>query len=314
MMSAVHPSTPVSPNTSFSYRAFGLRITSEHELPELERSEFGETTLSVTWLASVAADSVVDAPPTRAGDRCIGLSFARVAAFSIYPDEKQITVKPAAGSESVARLPLLGPVMAIFLHLNGRLVLHGSGVACGPGMVAFVGDKGAGKSTTAAAAVSTGWPLVSDDLLACGSSPTGWTAEATYAHLKLNTDAAGSIKLDRAHFLPPPHANFPKQQIRLPVHHVGLIPFRAMCVLERSHDFALERRSTELGLAAVLRFAYVLRYAQLFLTGKEAIEHFSRCVAFAQAVPIYTLKLPVTLGQLTSAVSRLDAGLTAVGC
>ena len=203
--------------------------------------------------------------------------------------------------------------MAIFLHLSRRLVLHGSGVACGSGLVAFVGDKGAGKSTTAAAAVSRGWPLVSDDLLVCAPTQSGWTAEATYAQLKLNPDAAGSIKLDGADLLPSPHANFPKQQIRLPFHPVDSIPFRAVCVLERSDSFALERRSAEIGLAAVLRFAYVLRYAQLFLTGTDAVEHFGRCVAFAQTVPIFTLKLPSTLARMNWALSQLDTGLTEAG-
>ena len=313
MTSAAQISTQVSPEKPFSYKAFGLRIASDLELPELERFSSDVFDLRVEWLESLTADSVADISPMPTADGRIVLSFARVAAFSIEPHERRVTVQPAEGAESVARLPLLGPVMAIWLHLDRRLVLHGSGVACGSGVVAFVGDKGAGKSTTAAASVLAGWPLVSDDLLVCGPTLTGWKAEATYAQLKLNPDAAEAIKLEQGDFLPSPHAHFYKRQVRLPVYKAEAIPFRALCVLERSDIFALNRRSSELGLAAVLRFAYVLRYAHLFVAGTDAVEHFSRCVAFAQAVPIFTLKVPSTLDQLSLAVSQLDTGLAQAG-
>ena len=313
MRLAAQTHNPILPDKPFSYRAFGLRIVSDLELPELERIPHGETDLRVNWLKSVTVDSLADISPMRTADGRVTLSFARVAAFLIDADGRQVTVQPAEGSEGVARLPLLGPVMAICLHLDRRLVLHGSGVACGSGIVAFVGDKGAGKSTTAAASVLAGWPLVSDDLLVCGPSSDGWKAEATYAQLKLNFDAAEAIRLDQGDLLPSPHANFPKRQLRLPFHQAEATPFRALCVLERSEIFALERLSSELSFAAVLRFAYVLRYADLFLTGLDGVEHFGRCAAFAQAVPIYTLRVPPTLDQLRLAVSQLDTGLAEAG-
>ena len=60
---------------------------------------------------------------------------------------------------------LLGPVAAVYLTCLDLLVLHGSAVKIGSKGIAFLGDKGAGKSTTALALLAQGFPLVTDDLL-----------------------------------------------------------------------------------------------------------------------------------------------------
>jgi hypothetical protein len=63
------------------------------------------------------------------------------------------------------RAHLMGRVLATSLFLDGGLPLHGSAVAFGSGVVAFLAPKGYGKSSTALALTAVGARLVTDDTL-----------------------------------------------------------------------------------------------------------------------------------------------------
>jgi hypothetical protein len=57
-----------------------------------------------------------------------------------------------------------GAGFAMALHLRGAFILHASVVAVAGRAILVIGDSGAGKSSTAAALVRGGCPLVSDDM------------------------------------------------------------------------------------------------------------------------------------------------------
>jgi hypothetical protein len=63
-------------------------------------------------------------------------------------------------------------VLPRMLHLRGTPCLHASAVRVGSAVVGFAGRSGSGKSTVAASLASTGYPLVTDDVL-----PLQWIAE-----------------------------------------------------------------------------------------------------------------------------------------
>lgn len=76
-----------------------------------------------------------------------------------------VVVDPSTGSSDAAvRRFVLGPGFRAVLLQQGHLVLHGSAVAVDGRAVAFVGDSGAGKSTTAAGFAARGHPFLSDDV------------------------------------------------------------------------------------------------------------------------------------------------------
>ena len=60
---------------------------------------------------------------------------------------------------------LLGPVMGFVLRVRGVVCLHASAVAVDRKAVVFIGDAGAGKSTTAMAMGRLGYPIISDDIV-----------------------------------------------------------------------------------------------------------------------------------------------------
>ena len=77
-----------------------------------------------------------------------------------------IVIEATAGTEDeLFYTYLLGPILAIVLRLRGYLVLHASGIVINNEVIAFLGDAGWGKSTTAQAFVQKGYALIDDDLV-----------------------------------------------------------------------------------------------------------------------------------------------------
>jgi ABC-type glutathione transport system ATPase component len=65
---------------------------------------------------------------------------------------REIMIDAVPGVDArTLRLSLLGPALALVLHQRGRFVLHASTVAVAGSAIAFLGEKGWGKSTIAAA-------------------------------------------------------------------------------------------------------------------------------------------------------------------
>lgn len=88
---------------------------------------------------------------------------------------KRIVLHPVPESQrSLMHQAVQSAGLGLLLHQRGLLTLHASAVEVNGVAVAFVGYKGAGKSTTAAALYGQGHALVTDDLLvlqqnACGT-------------------------------------------------------------------------------------------------------------------------------------------------
>jgi hypothetical protein len=79
---------------------------------------------------------------------------------------RQILVDDSSTDEKYAEHVVLDHVLPRWLSLGGDLVLHGSAVATpNGGAIAFIGDTGLGKSTTATGlALTHDWSLLTDDV------------------------------------------------------------------------------------------------------------------------------------------------------
>lgn len=160
------------------YSAFGLRMTSDISLPELQCS--GDTLdqpdvevilddLSDYWTDPIFGRSYFGCVEQR-----IYLRVPEVAIFCIE-EGRRIRVSPLPGADrDLLRLYLLGSCMGAILLQREILPLHGSAVVIEGKAYAFVGDSGAGKSTLAAAFLSRGYALLSDDVIA-----VSWDGQGT---------------------------------------------------------------------------------------------------------------------------------------
>jgi hypothetical protein len=100
------------------------------------------------------------------------LAFDDTGIFDISHDGARIEwTRPAEPDMASVRKDVLGRVLAVCLHQQGVVALHGSAVDLSGVAVAFLAPKFHGKSTTAAALVDTGARLLADDVVAVTTGP-----------------------------------------------------------------------------------------------------------------------------------------------
>jgi hypothetical protein len=293
----------------YRYRAYGLALHSDLAVPELEPDDAEAADVTVR-LGSI--DRPMPEPP--AGTRFeFGpddqyLAWLMVGRFLIR-DGREIVVEPLAeAGEALVRMPLLGPVMAVLLHLRGMLVLHASAVAIGGRSAIFLGDKQAGKSTTAAALVGAGHRLIADDVLAIQfpESDGPWIAPG-FPHLKLDVDVAKAVIGDGAAALPPAHPSFEKRQHRLtePFSHARVRPAR-IYVLSRDAVAASTPLAAADALTALIRFSYITRFGASAFKGEMAGAHLRQCAKLAGSVGVSRLDVPSGVERLGDVVRLVE--------
>jgi hypothetical protein len=97
------------------------------------------------------------------------------------------------GNERDVALYLLGPVLGILLRLRGLTCLHASAVEIDGKAVAFAGEMGSGKSTTAAIFAQNGHAVLSDDIVPLENYGSYFRAYPGYPYLNLLPDSVALL-------------------------------------------------------------------------------------------------------------------------
>jgi hypothetical protein len=255
----------------FAFQLFGLRLTTNCSLPGLEPT----ATRTQTSDLSVCFGS---APPFEIRDSCENSaelfyqsryrSETGEPAFRTWtvPDRSLMRIKYQDSTEFWIDLRhgkiwadwgerssfddavgyLLGPVLGFLLRMRGVVCLHASAVRCGDGAVAFVGEPGAGKSTTAAAMVQRGHALLADDIVALVERGDEFCAVPAYPMLGLWPEAVEAL-YGSADSAPASSKNDEKRRVSL---NAGQFASRAIPL---SAIFILGERQPEVTAAGVER-------------------------------------------------------------
>ena len=147
---------------------------------------------------------------------------------------------PAVSSLEDAATYLLGPVLGLLLRMRGVMCLHASAVAFEDRAVAFVGDEGAGKSTTAAAFARRGHSVLTDDVVAVVELGGEFHVLPAYPYLSLWPDSVRML-YGPEKTLPPFSSNWDKRVLSLEGERLRFkeksLPLGAIFLLgERSSD------------------------------------------------------------------------------
>lgn len=296
------------------YRAYGLTIASEVLLPELEPT------------APAAADVVIavgtiDLPkpsPKAATDFRFErdrqyLAWDAVGAFLIT-DGRRIDIEPAPGvDDALIAFPLLGPVLALLLHRRGLLVLHASAIAVAGRSAIFMGDKGAGKSTTASAMIRAGHDLLTDDVVALDlTHPNQPMLVPGFPQIKLAADAAAAISFRDAEVRPQAHPAIDKMQHRLNgAFSRDRVPASRIYILERGEKADITLLPGIAALPAIIKFSYVTRFGRAALPDDFAATHLRQCSGIANHVGVCRLEVPTGLERIDEAVALIERDLAA---
>jgi len=181
----------------FVHSAFGLSIGSDVELPGLAP---GRAAPDLRIVVRPRRGGPTTAPDQSfaadIGPDAVAFDHLEVGRITIR-DGREIVVAPHERADDAAiALFASGPALAVALQQRGALVLHATAVEVRGRAVALLGEKGAGKSTLAAALVARGHALVSDDVVVVADGVQPPTVPAGARALKLAPDAARALGID----------------------------------------------------------------------------------------------------------------------
>lgn len=295
----------------FHYRAFGLSIVSDVELSELDECEPGAVPDVDIVRRSIAWPGDRRTPTDfRFSDNELLLHWDTVGTFRVVGDG---TIEVSPNDLFDPRLfsfPILGPIMALLLHRRGLLVMHASAVVLDGACAIFLGDKGAGKSTTAGALIERGHSLVSDDVVAIDlTDPARPMVLPAFPQLKLTFASASAIALPDARVGESLHPAIEKRQHRLRSNYVDqAAPLGAIYALERSDSAAVVSLNPAEGLPVLLKFSYVARFERSAM-GKMAGRHLAACASLAVSPGVKRLKVVAGLDKLTELATSVERNI-----
>lgn len=193
------------------YKAFGLTIHSQLPLPEL----VSETSSSpIDFEIKINTITLPVLRKTRINRRGIQAFFGKdpegnlilhwegVATFRAESGTI-LSVWPLTDDANLLSLFTVSEAMGLILFQRGYFLLHASAVRVGDEAFCFMGNPGAGKSTTAAALVQAGGTLLSDDLTAITFDDKGnCFVVPAYPQLKIWDNTVNGLSYDRSKLQP----------------------------------------------------------------------------------------------------------------
>ncbi len=208
----------------YLYRAYGVGIAATSSIAGLEQQSEGqdppdlylETAEVPQWVsAGTSLPSKIRShlPESDAGDpsfilreygnaQCYQLAYSDGTCFVVDGEARKVwgSFQPPLSKEDLATY-FLGPVMGFILRKRHRTSLHASAVEFQGRALAFSGDAGAGKSTTAAALALRGFGVLSEDIVPLQESDGEFLAVPGYPRVCLWPDSVEKL-LGAAEALP----------------------------------------------------------------------------------------------------------------
>lgn len=284
---------------TFHYQAYGHRICSEIELPELVALQSNKLLHNASEKIYIQRSPIaLDQPACSNAQNGIQVEadsfFFRVPDVAHYlalnGNTVHIDILPGANQREV-RLFLLGTVFGMLLHQRGLLPMHASAVVIEDQCVLFTGQSGAGKSTTAGLLNDLGYPILADDIAVVSfdrqQQAIAWPG---FPKLKLWSDAIEAMQQQSADLV---RDYFRADKFHLPLNENNFIaqPMPISAIYELSESDSIGEFNNLQGHAA----ASVLlsnTYRSELLVHQQLLrqQNFKQCVKLARAVQVIRLQ------------------------
>ena len=211
----------------------------------------------------------------------------RRVVFDAFPNVDPLTL----------RTNFIGIIQAVLWHQRGYLPLHGSAVAVGDHAIAVAGPSEAGKSATAAALTTRGYPLVADDLTVIDWQPEQPLVFPAYQKLRLQRDACDELNLfgtavAEAH---PSREKYVLSTEASPSNAPVPITDIFMLADERGSEFSAQKLGPVLGVQNLLTSIHMLEAANALGLQKQV---FSAINAIVAKVQLWRIVVPDGLDRL----------------
>jgi hypothetical protein len=309
--------------TGRTYSAYGLGIWASEPIPRLagahaaacvdvsirvgaRPAQVGPRLWSTPWYTSphTTEDGQASLVVWERDGGWLDMLYADGAEFLVSESGTEIWVnwKPPYTLEDVSSY-LMGAVMGLVLRLRGAVCLHGSAVAVDGGALAIVGPAGGGKSTTAAAFASRGYPVVSDDVLRVDERGGEFLAHPGYPRLRLWPKSVHMLAETSRH-VPNLPSDWGDRRYHLPLgfeqytFQSGPLPLRGVYILTARSDGPAAPAVASLSGKAGLLELVGNSFANLLLDRRMRAHDFDLLARVARSVPLRVVRPHADLARL----------------
>jgi hypothetical protein len=287
------------------YAIYGLTMDSDLELPGLISAE-GEPDLLVRFgPVDYSFPGTGEEGCVRATDEEALLYFKQAGKFAVRGGREIIIEPVPEASPRVLRLIVLGPGIGAVLYQRGYLPLHASAVATDGEVIAFMAERGWGKSTVAAAMNAQGCQLIADDITALKVGDSGPPIVVPgYPQLKLWPEAATFLGVD-PETLARLHPDFDKRIRPTTAFSTALLPLKRIYVLGEAEALEMKPLSRQEAFLELVPHTYGRRLFQ----SARTTSHFFQCANVVKSVPVRSLRRPHSLAMLPNLVRLVEEDL-----
>ncbi len=292
------------------YSAYGLTVHSELDFPELPAG--GEVADVIVRRGKVEPHPQ-ELDKNGCGFWCEGeraCHYLQGSGAYLVTAGREILVDADAGADdSVLRLSVLGPAMALVQMQRQHFVLHGSAVAFAGQAVVFVGAGGTGKSTMSAMLHARGHSMITDDVSAIALIDGQPHVIPGFPQFKLWPDAVAKLGLSPQD-MPIVHPDFEKlawrpEQALAPTP----LPLRRVYVLGIGSQLLVESLSAKDACEFLMHHWYGSRFGPELFRSQDQGAHFMRCVQLANSVSVKGLQRPKIEGNLLGHAAQVEEAI-----
>jgi len=298
----------------YCYRASGLVIRSEIEIPELcpcsEDSENEQVTIKLSRITPLAGPTPGRGIFFHATPGEFFLDLPTVARYWVR-NGSQISIDPSTQPNwETIRLFLFNTPLVALLLQRDEFLIHASVISTPKGAVAFAGHSGAGKSALAAAFHLAGYSILADDICLVRFSETGSPLVLpAFQRIYLWQDVINHLEIPLTSLIKArpginkyglPLANFPNPN--------QVFPLRAIYTLSRVSAVypRIENITGASKLIQLLTYQHCQRINRGLGVAKEV---FTKAGQAARRVPVRRILFPTDKLRLNELRSLVEADL-----
>ena len=283
-----------------SYRGFSLGIHSSIPFPELVPQECDPDVF-------IQVGEEREPPPEARGiprwikaeSDGVLLAWEHVGTIRVRAG-REIVVNPAPGiEERVVRLFVLGASISVLLQQRGFTVIHASSVSINGEAVAFVGEKGVGKSTLAAILNARGHSLIADDTIALRNGCPTPEVVPGFPVMKLWPDSVEAALACKPEQFPSLYPKGKKRNVDVRERFASNpVPLRRIFLIFGGEKPEISKIEPQKALVGLLPHWYGARFGEELLDACGRDTHLLQCGDIVRKVPVFVLKRQRTIETL----------------
>lgn len=299
--------------TKYYYKAYGLSIGSEIPLPPLPISKAIPVDLTIRRKRLLESPPLGAAKVYRAGlnarfaqegRNCLWLDWSPLVAFKAI-NGNELLVETMENDAALIALFTLSEALGLILFQKNYFLLHGSAVQIGGQGIVFLGEPGAGKSTTVAAFAQKGVSVISDDMVCIHINESGNAVLIpSFSQIKIWENSVEGLQLPKENLSPVREGMNKFSWHDSMVFQENSVPLNRIFILNAPGD--LVKLTGELPQSQVP--VELIRYFPLpdaLLNGEALKDFFEKSVAIAYRVPVLKMNRPEDFTQLYEFVEDL---------